>query len=464
MHKEITMNIFRIFFIAIITVTLLSCRKYVENVPVQGQRVLVYTTDYRLLINNKADSEIGSGNSAILSCDDIDLNDPLLQQDVANDPTNVTMYTWGKPFYVDKMDDFDWNAMYKGMYTFNTVIAGVLDSKGGSQEERNAIYAEGLIQRAFTYFTLVNAYGKQYDVATAAADPGVPLLLEAKLFVNLERATVAQVYAQVLKDLEIALPLIPVNQVNSLKPTKASAYALLAKVYLNMRNFSAAQQAAEQSLALTNTLYDYNSFVGTTKLPFPRLVDNREVLLRKISRTSYPALRLSDELLNLLETTDLRRTLFTKDGSSSTFWPNFSGVGFWPGSGTDQSNVGLSVSETWLIRAECLARAGRRDDAVKMLNDLRKLRFLKDNYVALNATTDQQVLEMVINERRREFFGTGLRWFDQKRLNKETTFAKTVTRMFNGTIYTLLPNSNAYVFPLSSIIVNQNPELIQNPK
>jgi len=455
------MNIFKIACIAVITITVLSCRKYVEEVPVQGQRVLVYTTDYRLLINNKNDSEVGSGNSAILSCDDIDLKDSVLQQYFSADMTDVTMYTWGKPFYVDKMDDYDWNAMYKGIYTYNTVIAGVLDSKGGSFDERNAIYAEALIQRSFTYFTLVNSYAKQYDATTAATDPGVPLLLEAKLFVNLERATVAVVYAQILKDLQLAIPLIPVTQVNSVKPNRAAAYALLAKAHLAMRNFSAAQQAAEESLALTSTLYDYKTFVGASKLPFPRLVDNREILLRKISRTSYSALQLSDDLLNLLGSKDLRYTLFTKNGS--TFWQNFSGIGYWAGNGTDGSNVGLSVSETWLIRAECLARSGKRDEAVKMLNDLRKNRFLAADYKDLSATGDQQALEMVINERRREFFGTGLRWFDQKRLNKDPFFAKPFTRIYNGASYTLQPNSNAYVFPLSSLIVNQNPELIQNP-
>lgn len=463
MHKEITMNVFKVFFITITAATLFSCRKYVENVPVQGQRVLVYTNDYRLLMNSRTDSELGSANAAIIGCDDIDLKDPNLQSDISYNSVYLAQYTWAKPFYIDKEDDFDWNSMYKAIYTFNTVISGVLESKNGSLAEQNAIYAEALIQRAFTYFTLVNSHGKQYDVSTAGTDPGVPLLLEARLFVNLQRATVAQVYSQVLKDIETAIPLLPTAKVSSLNPYRGSAYALLAKVHLNMRNFESAGVAAEQALALSNGLNDYNSFVGATKLPFPRLVDNKEVLLRKISRINYPALQLSDELLNLLETTDLRRTLFTKDGSSSTFWPNFSGTGFWPGSGTDQSNVGLSVSETWLIRAECLARAGRRDDAVNMLNDLRKLRFLKDNYVALTATTDQQALEMVISERRRELFGTGLRWFDQKRLNKEAAFAKTVTRTFNGATYTLLPNSNAYVFPFSPIIVNQNPELTQNP-
>lgn len=455
------MRILKIFSLTALALTLLSCRKYVENVPIQGQRVLVYTEDYKLLINNMTVSQYGSANSASLGCDDIDLKDSTLQQDISSDNSNVAMYTWSKPFYLEKVDDNDWNAMYKAMYTYNTVISGVLDSKGGSLDERNEIYAEALIQRAFTYFTLVNSYAKQYDATTAETDLGIPLLLEAKLFVNLERATIAQVYAQLLKDLEIAIPLIPVAQVNSVKPNRAAAYALLAKVYLNMRNFEAALDAAEQSLALSNKLYDYNdSFLADGSMALPTLIENKQVLLRKVPRYTYGAMQLSDDLLNLLGTKDLRYALFVKSGEG--FWPAFEGKGFWPGPGPDPACVGLTVNETWLIRAECLARAGRRDEAVKMLNDLRKFRFRPADYVDLNATTDQQALEMVVNERRREFFGTGLRWFDQKRLNKDTFFAKTVTRVFNGVTRTLEPNSNGYVFPFSSIIVNQNPELVQN--
>ncbi|WP_439697838.1 RagB/SusD family nutrient uptake outer membrane protein [Mucilaginibacter sp. AW1-7] len=456
------MNIVKIFLIAILTFALVSCRKYVENVPVQGQRVLVYTQDYRLLINGQTSAEIGSGNSAILGCDDIDLKDPNIQDQISTDNSNLAMYTWDKPFYLEKVDDFDWNGMYKAMYTYNTVISGVLNSKGGSLAERNEIYAEALVQRAFTYFTLVNSYAKQYDAGTAGSDLGVPLLLEAKLFVPLPRATVAQVYAQVLKDLEIAIPLISVTKENAVRPSRAAAYALLAKVHLNMRNFEAARQAAEQSLALSGQLYDYNLSAGPLNAPFPTLLENKQILLRKIPRTTYSALQLSDDLLNLLGTKDLRYVLFTRFGDQ--FYPSFNGRGFWAGGGSDPACVGLTVNETWLIRAECLARAGQRNEAIKMLNDLRKFRFTPDDYVALTATSDQQALQMVIDERRREFFGTGLRWFDQKRLNKEPSLAKTVTRTFKNVTYTLAPNSNGYVFPFSSIIVNQNPELIQNPK
>ena len=461
MHQDKTISVLKMFSIAVLTMAFFSCRKYVEDVPVQGQRVLVYTNDYRLLMNNINDSGIGCGLPAILGSDDISFNDPAVQQDVAFDPTRVAAYTWRKPFYTDKTDDFDWNTMYKALYTFNTVIAGVLESKGGTPDERNAIYAEGLIQRAFTYFTLVNSYSKQYDQATADQDPGVPLLLEAKLFVNLKRATVAEVYTQILKDLEIAILLIPINQVNSVKPNRAAAYALLAKVYLNMRRYESALDAAEKSTALFGELTDYNQFITVA---FPNLLQNKEVLLRKVPRISYGALQLSNDLLTLLGTKDLRYTLFTRPGNATNFYPNFSGRGFFAGAGVDPASVGLTTSDTWLIRAECLARLGQTDAAVKILNDLRKFRFKPADLISLAAANSQQALQLVIDERRREFFGTGFRWFDQKRLNKDALFAKPFIREFAGQTYTLLPNSNGYVFPFSSIIVNQNPEIIQNPE
>lgn len=170
-------------------------------------------------------------------------------------------------------------------------------------------------------------------------------------------------------------------------------------------------------------------------------------------------------MLDLLGTKDLRYRLFVRSGNS--FRPAFTGQGFWSrenySGSPDKSAVGLSVNETWLIKAECLARAGKKDEAVNMLNTLRKLRFLPADYADISAATAAEALQLVVDERRREFFGSGLRWFDQRRLNKDPQFAKTVSRAFNGNTYTLTPNSNNYVFPLANILIAQNPEIEQNP-
>ena len=177
----------------------------------------------------------------------------------------------------------------------------------------------------------------------------------------------------------------------------------------------------------------------------------------------FGAYQLSNSLLGLLNTKDLRYEIFTRPGNN--FYPVFTGPGYWSRDrySNDKPATGLSVNDTWLIKAECLARAGQKDEAVNMLNDLRKKRFRPADYTDLSAATPAEALQMVIDERRREFFGSGLRWFDQRRLNQDAMFAQTITRVFNNTTYTLSPNSNEYVFPLANLLLTQNPEMKQNP-
>mgnify|MGYP000058613598 CR=1 FL=1 len=461
MYKKVSTYTVKIVLITVLTLAFSSCRKYVENVPVQGQRVLVYTQDYRLLLNNRNAQEIGSGNTAILSCDDVELSDPELQTSLTNNTINSAIYSWKNPFYFGETEDIDWNYMYSAIYVYNTVLQGVMDSKGGTAEQRSMLYAEALINRAFTFFTLTNLYAKQYDASTAANDPAIPMLLSPELFVKLNRASVKEVYDQIIRDLQEALPLIPVVQVSTVQPNRGAAYALLAKVYLNMRNFEAARTAAEQSLSLNGSLYDYNTFLTTNILPTQ--YNDKQILLRKVPRNSFYPLQLSPSLLNLLDTKDLRYELFVKPGSN--FYPAFQGMGFWSRENyNDRTPVGLTVNETWLIRAECLARTGKREEALTMVNELRKMRFRPSDYRPVVAASDQDALQRIIDERRREFFGTGLRWFDQKRLNKDAAFARVITRSIGNVSYSLEPNSNAYVFQFAEKLVAQNPELVQNPK
>lgn len=444
---------------------MISCRKYVEDVPIQGQRVLVYTEDYRFLLNNRDQQEAAFGSAPLVSCDDVDFIAPEIQNNIKANNTQKAIYTWRKPVYTDLAQDYDWNTLYATMYTYNIVIDGVMDSKGGDMLLKQTLLGEALLHRAFNYFNLVNLYGKQYDAATAETDPGVPVLLKAALFVDLKRASVKQVYAQVLKDITAAIPILPLQQDINFRPNKAAAYALLSKVYLNMRDFANAAAFADSTLALSSTLYDYNIAVAGSSYIFPSQLEDKQILLRKVPRQTFSAPQLSQAILDLLGTKDLRYQLFVKQGAS--FYPSFTGLGFWSrekySGSPDKPAAGLSVNETWLIKAECLARAGKKDDAVNMLNTLRKLRFLPADYAGLTATTAAEALQLVVDERRREFFGSGLRWFDQRRLNKDPQFAKTVTRSFDGATYTLEPNSTGYVFPLANILIAQNPEMEQNP-
>lgn len=194
------------YYLILFAAALVSCRKYVENVPIQGQRVLEYTNDYRALMNNADGLQTAFGQAAAYSSDDLDLTAQPLQDAIKTNTIALAMYTWQKPFYVDKASDYDWEALYKTIYTLNTVVTQVMTSKGGSEEFKRNIQAEALVHRAFNYFMLANLYGKQYDATTAANDLAVPILLEPKLFVNLTRASVQKVYDRVIEDTKRLFP------------------------------------------------------------------------------------------------------------------------------------------------------------------------------------------------------------------------------------------------------------------
>ncbi|MNX60343.1 SusD family protein [compost metagenome] len=78
----------------------------------------------------------------------------------------------------------------------------------------------------------------------------------------------------------------------------------------------------------------------------------------------------------------------------------------------------FSMEEVLLNRAESVLRStgGTVTEALKDLEVLRKARYT--NYTALNPAlfTNETLLTTVLLERRKEFIGEGLRWFDVKRL------------------------------------------------
>ena len=92
------------------------------------------------------------------------------------------------------------------------------------------------------------------------------------------------------------------------------------------------------------------------------------------------------------------------------------------------------------------------------------MRFKTADYVDLSAQSASEALKIVIEERRRELMGRGMRWFDQRRLSTETGLVDTVQRVVSGVTYTLAPMSNRYTFPISAKVTDLNPEIEQNPR
>lgn len=436
-----------------------SCRKYVE-VDQPNNRTLKYTNDYQLLLNDISTFE-KSYSTPLISNDDVDAaNNVNIQNTLLNE--NANAYTWSAQYYTESQSDADWDGLYKQIYTCNEIIAHVLDSENGTDVQKKNIMEEAKFQRAFAYLYLVNLYAPIYNSATEGTDLAVPMLLTPDLFAKLTRPSLATVYNQIIADLQEAATQLPKYPASDLHPGQAAVNGLLARVYLYRRNYQLAGQYAQKSLDLQNSLLDLSQFAnGSTT--FPNRLNNPEVILSKTA-FQYLNLPLSSNLLNLFDKRDLRYTLFTRDGSSK-FYPAFIGRGYVKNQlSSENRSVGLTVPEMMLIRAEALARNNQVMDALTLVNALRSKRFKSIDYSPLTAANADAALQLVIDERRRELMGTGLRWLDQRRLGSEPSLAQTVTRQLKGQTYTLAPLSNRYIYPIAIKYINLNPEIVQNPR
>ena len=97
------------------------------------------------------------------------------------------------------------------------------------------------------------------------------------------------------------------------------------------------------------------------------------------------------------------------------------------------------------------------------LNDLRRKRIDAKVYADITEKDPDLLMQLILEERRRELLLKGLRWFDLKRLNKETRWQKTLTHVLSDGTYTLEPNSDRYVLRLPYKVIQANSLIEQNP-
>jgi len=131
-----------------------------------------------------------------------------------------------------------WPRSYQAIAATNEAIAGAKLIEGSvSEEQLNAVVAQAYFVRAFTYFHLVRLFGDIPYLAEPATN------IEEAL--QISKTPVAEVYANIIADLEFAKTWLPNQQPNRSMPSKGSAAAFLADVHLTMGNYDKAYQEAK---------------------------------------------------------------------------------------------------------------------------------------------------------------------------------------------------------------------------
>ncbi len=344
-----------------------------------------------------------------------------------------------------------WSSAYSAILGCNKALTAINEGKfsrdGVSDEQINNIKAENLFLRALAYFDLVRVYAQPYGYIkangiTGVEAMGVPIVLKDDLSARPSRNTVAEVYENlIIPDLVEAERLMSDSYVRAgvkdvvATVTKPVIQALMARVYLHHEDWQLAADYATKVikngrfrlLSGDRFVSMWDGSVDVAPQSGSEIIFEVYVSQSDGSRSDlgdyltapevaggagYGDVRVSNDLINLYDATDVRLTGLTKTNSKysgyrwSTKYPGKNGQ-------LAYNNVPvLRISEMYLIRSEAIYR-GATVSGVTAIDDL--------NRVATNRNAEAYAtvtLDNLFEESRKEFLFEGHVFFDMKRLQK----------------------------------------------
>lgn len=448
---------------------LCSCDDYLSNVP-KGQRIPTTLNDFSVMLADEYTNCREDVTQALVLLNDRYVSDGYLSY---YELWNAN-YFWDENadrIAMNKSDETTYYNGYAGISTANLIIENAPTATEATDAERGQVIAQAKILRAMKYFTLVNYYAKTYNAATAATDGGVPLITSAEVGATYTQPSVQEIYDFIVQDISEALPALPERALNVLYADKATAYALAARVYLQMGNYQEALASAGEALKRNDRLFDwvafYNDNAAVLSVPdvyqsitSPMGFDYEENYIFCHGNNSYSGndLQMREDRGNRFEQGDahfMSRWKIRTMAGSTYYNPNMGGY---------FNRGGLTTTEVYLIQAECLARTGNVAGAMDVLNKVRQKRILPEYYQPLAASSADVAIDMIIKVKGDALVQTIIPFCDARRLNLEPAHARTLTKVENGQQYTLSPSSHMWVmpFPMGAVKNSGNGTVTQN--
>jgi len=377
--------------------------------------------------------------------------------------------------FAGSVGDDIWSNGYYAIDRANRVIFAVDNNTfPADQTVKNTMKGEALFLRALAHFEMVRLFARPYTAGNGSAAgivirtvPGTPEIAQTRV----GRNSVAQVYDQVISDLNAAEGLLPAA--NPDRATSWAAKAMLARVYFNKNDFQNAYNKA-------NEVISGGAFplTGTNVVdPFRNNGSNQTrggVIFQVISTTAADL------------TSDLRGNFYNQN-------PSFVSIAIPMGSGSlyediraigglrfdslvvDTSRVmsrdraasrkhqGLArngsqpanyaiirVAEMYLIRAEAGLEIGRPESDV--LADINVLRQVANAPLATSPGDVNALRELVRRERRVELYFENDRWHELRRQGRSSRAASGETFNFDS----------CRLLPIPQAEINGNANIEQN--
>lgn len=347
----------------------------------------------------------------------------------------------------------------------NTLIAGL---KGNEASAAKAtVLADAYALRGWAYMALAQRY--QFTYYGNESKPCVPLIDEYNS-VDLEtkgvpRSSVKQTYDFIMADLDKAIALLEANATEQAKVlpdapkmmiNKAAAYGLRARANLIMHRYAQAEADARKAITVFEgrpymigeihpggftDLDDASWMWGLRYYEDSRALISFTSFMSPFVMNSYSmntTRNINAALFNSIPLTDTRRKLFldsngeceglTEGQWNHLGWYNlaqpYRGVKFGAQRGTVEPELFaiadvplMRVEEMYYIVAEAMAMAGDTSGARSYL-----LAFVNEHrdpsFTVASDITPTALRDVIWNQRRIEFWGEGLSFYDLMRLNK----------------------------------------------
>jgi starch-binding outer membrane protein, SusD/RagB family len=373
-----------------------------------------------------------------------------------------------------------WKQHYKGIWLANIAIERI---PGASMDEtlKARLINEAKFLRGLLYFDLVRMFGK------------IPLLLKEIESLTPEPAEVEDIYTQIMSDLTDAENL-PIEQTDGRgRATAGAAKALLAKVYLTLKDHAKAIEKTQQVIdlgiyslwddfrdiykiqnrGLNEAIFSVGFGDAGGKITFWEVSQFHVRLLpAALTNAGITSNTLgwqvpTTALATAYETGDERGPVtvfnsFNETVAGTTYSVAFDKYYFrkyWdvtvPGEfqakESNQDYPLLRYADVLLMHAEGLNEAGQTSAAHDFLNMVRNRAGLDD----LTGLNKEQFRDAILLERRLEFAAEGHRWFDLVRMGK---LEGIVPLSKPG----VTPQTRHYLFPIPLREIEINTNLSQN--
>jgi starch-binding outer membrane protein, SusD/RagB family len=387
-----------------------------------------------------------------------------------------------------------WNNGYAAINQINVFLQGMEDNNAkyvvptfpaDFATKASQYKGEARFLRALAYYSLLQYYARPYADGNGSK-PGLPLRLKPEKSSennDLARSTVAEIYTQVLEDLNFAEANLPLTYASSeAKVTRAhknAAIALKTRVYLSMGKyaevateaakivgqttapFSASTGIAHKLDASVKTLFALPQETAENIFAFGFSTQNAVGTQNPVAYYYMPTSKGGNGEYGLnkagiiADTTsfgpkDARRDFILTD-ATDTYWMKFSS----PSPYLDKAPV-IRYAEVLLSLAEAKVRTSNsvNADAIALLNAVRGRSDASKTYTVARFATPQALIDAILLERRIEFLGEGLRNNDLMRL--------LATIPAKASIGSVEPSATNYIWPIPNSELQVNKLMSRN--